>query len=349
VDEVPTTALVARNSDIIEAMKIRILLPLIISLLCFSIEAKDLKILILDSQSGEPYNTLRSHLLKSLNRLGYKQGKNLRVEHHAIGNYKGMVKNIWKLEYQKNYDVVVVSGTIATVGMKEAAFKSKQKVIFMAPTDPVGIGVISNFTEGPASNFTGVCYPVKAYQKLKFLKRVFPKLKKIGYIYTSMPQSISYLNWLKKAIKSPEFKGIELITRQVPFVKSDKGHIRMARIAKKYVQELDSSVDLFLSPTDQMGTQRPFAEMVYQTASKPLVGVGRKDVMKNWGATMSIYSLLENIAYEAAVMIDKVNKGVPLWKIKPKWPKTGIAFDQAKMKKFKVKIPKSIKKYELRQ
>ncbi len=330
-------------------MHLKIIFALNLLLFNFLSFARPLKILVLDSQKGEPYNTLRSYLMDSLKNRGYVKGKNLKVSHHAIGNFKGMAKNIWKLEEKNNYDVVVVSGTIATVGMKEVALKSKQKFVFMAPTDPVGIGVINSFKEFPANNFTGVCYPVKAYDKLRFLKTMFPKLKKIGYIYTSMPQSISYLKWLKTALKMPEFKGIELILRQVPFIKSDKGHIRMSRLAQSYVKELDNEVDLFLSPTDQMGTQKPFAEIVYATATKPLVGVGRKDVMDNWGATMSIFSSLHNIAAEAAAMIDKIFKGAPLKTIKPKWPKTGIAFDDEKMKKFKISIPAEISKFELRK
>lgn len=314
-----------------------------------TVEARPLKVLILDSQSGEPYNTLRRSLLNSLVNIGYKEGTNLIVKNHVIGNFKGMVKNIWKLEKKNNYHVVVVSGTIATVGMKEAALNSKQNVIFMAPTDPVGIGVINNFEEFPFSNFTGVCYPVKVYEKLKFLKSMFPRLKNIGYIYTSMPQSLSYLDWLKKALKAPAFSDLKLILRQVPFVKSDNGHVRMSQIAKEYVKELDSRVDIFLSPTDQMGTQRPFAEVVYSNATKPLVGVGRKDVMENWGATMSVFSSLENIAFEVATMIDLIYKGTPIKKIKPKWPKTGIAFDSQKLKEFGVKIPKNISNYEVRK
>ena len=219
-----------------------------------------------------------------------------------------MEKNrIWKKEKKNKYDVVFVNGTVAVMGFKKRAFDDKQnKFVFGSITDPVGVGVIDDFENPPKSNFTGIFYPVKVEERLRFTKKIIPNARKIGFIFADMPQSHSYVEWIKKALKQDEFKNLTIYYKSVDFVKSEGGHKRMTKIATKYVKELDSQVDLFISPNDQMGVQSPFAEMVYKTATKPLLGLGRKDVMDGWGATMSIYPDLKGAGKQIAHMIEQL-------------------------------------------
>lgn len=105
-------------------------------------------------------------------------------------------------------------------------------------------------------------------------------------------------------------------------------------------------MDVFLSPNDQMGVQEPFAKMVWQTASKPLIGLGSRDVMLGWGATASIYPSHESMGIQSANMIIKIFKGIDIKEIPTEWPKeNGFAFDLKKVKKFGLSIP--VKFFEL--
>lgn len=301
--------------------------------------SKPIKLLIMDSQSGEPYKTIRKHLYMSLAKQGYVKGVNLEVFEFSIGNREGLVKRL-KEQYieKKKIEYVYVSGTLATMGAKKYLMNTSAKVIFAAPTDPVGIGVIKDFDSPPAFNFSGICYPVAVDKRIEFLRKVLPRLKTIGYVYTEMPQSLSYLAWLKKVMKRKEFTDIKLELRSVPFIKSNGGQKRMTQLAVKHIKELDPIVDVFLSPNDQMGTQPEFAKMVSENATKPLVGVGRKDVVERWGATVSIFPDLKNISEVAASMLVRLFKGEKISSIMPKWPSSGVALNQKLAKKHKLII-----------
>ncbi|SLM31391.1 ABC-type uncharacterized transport system periplasmic component-like protein (fragment) [Desulfamplus magnetovallimortis] len=215
---------------------------------------KQSTLLIIDSQESEPYSSVREAMLLELSSLGYIEGKNLKTKYYSLGNYDGRSKSIWNvLEKKNSYDVIFLNGTIAVASFKELALDDQNKFVFASITDPVGVGVIEDFQNPPKHNFTGICYPVKVEDRLKFIQKVLPTAKTIGLIHADMPQSQSYKNWIEETLKKPEFQTLKVIFRDVEFVKSDGGHKRMTMLAKKHVEELDSQVDVFLSPNDQMG------------------------------------------------------------------------------------------------
>lgn len=298
------------------------------------------RILIVDSQKGEPYESVRKSMLEELDRLGYKPGKNLSVKHYSIGNKEGATRSIWDSESHLSYDVIFLNGTVAAEGFKKLAFGNmKYKFVFGAVTDPVGEGLIDKFDAPPKANFTGVGYPVKIEERLRFIRQVMPAARKIALIDADMPQSRSYRKWVEEALKLPEFKDLQVIFRSVEFVRSEEGHRRMTELAKRHVLELDAQVDAYMTPNDQMGVQQPFAEMVYKTGTKPLVAVSKKEVTDGWGATMAYYPDQEASGRMIAGMIKLLFEGQPMQAIPPRWPQGGYAFDLNKARKFKLNIP----------
>lgn len=298
------------------------------------------QLLIIDSQRGEPYSTIRQTIISDLRSYGYNDGFTLIIKYYSLANRINAANLVWRLEKNNKYDAIFINGTIAAIGLKPFLINdNRQKVIFGAVTDPIEIGLITSFNSAPKYNITGISYPVRVHDRLRFLRQVMPKAKIIGLVYADMPQSISYLNWIKRALKKQEFSSLKIITRKIQLVKGDYGHIRMAHLARKYILEIDNKVDIFMSPNDQMGSQRPFAEIVYKNATKPLLGLGKKDVTQNWGATMSIYPDLNRAGKDLAKMLKDVFEGKDIKTIYPRWPKNGIAFDLKKAKQFKIKIP----------
>lgn len=297
--------------------------------------AKDL--VVIDSEQGEPYRTVRSALFDALAANGYQEGKNLNVHYASLDNYAGRAGNLWNVGKLSQHKLFLIGGTVAAEAFKNLAFEDGQhSFIFYAVSDPVGMGLIGDFKHLPKANFTGVSYPVPVRERLRFVKRLFPKAHRIGFIYADMPQSRSYRHWLEQALRSDEeFKDMSVQFRMVPFVHSEGGHIRMARLAQRYVMELDGQVDVFLSPNDQMGVQRPFAEMVFQYASKPLIGIGLKEVVEDWGATATITPSLTVLGQQAAAMVKQSLDGAPLALIPPEQPKAfNIAIDVKKARLF---------------
>ncbi len=300
------------------------------------------KLLIVDSQEGNPYDQVRSALLKNLAEQGYVEGKNLEVTMYFIGNDLQEGEKILQSEKDKQYNVIFVGGTVATIAAKNVLLGDKaQNVVFASPTDPVGIGVIKDFDSKPFSNFTGVCYPVPVESRLRFLQKLMPKVKTIGLIYADMPQSISYNKWLTNEIENnPEFKDLKIIFRKVPLITGEDGDATMANLAINHVKELDSQVDVFIKPCDQMGTRKQLSTAVYTTATKPLIGLVRDDVMDHWGATATMYPSHESIGKQAAVMVVSIFEGKNSSDIIPEWPKGfGLAFDMNKTQEFGIDVP----------
>jgi len=303
--------------------------------------SKTFKLLILDSQKGNPYDEVRSALLTSLAGFGYTEGKNLKTTVMFSGNDLKVGERILKDEVKNDYDVIFVGGTAATIAAKNTLYGKAQRVVFGSPTDPVGIGVIKDFHSRPSANFTGVCYPVPVRSRLKFLRRLMPKARTFGMVYVDMPQSHSYNRWIENLLKSDrEFKDITFIYRSVPLVTGENGDRAMALQAKKYLAELDAKVDAYVKPCDQMGTRSNFSEIVFSTSQKPLIGLVKDDVMGNWGATATIFPSHESIGHQAARMIKMLFEGKQVGDIVPEWPhQYGVAVDLKKAKRFGMEIP----------
>lgn len=299
------------------------------------------KLLILDSQKGNPYDEVRASLLTSLANYGYTEGKNLKTTIMFSGNDIKAGEGILNDELKNSYDLIFVGGTAATLSAKNVLYGKTERVVFASPTDPVGIGVINNFTSKPVANFTGVCYPVPVKTRLKFLKRLMPKARTFGLIYADMPQSHSYNRWIENLLKNdPEFKDIRILFRPVPLVTGEDGDKAMAVSSRKHIHELDSKVDAYIKPCDQMGTRRNFSEVVYKTSKKPLIGLVKDDVMEKWGATATIYPSHASIGKQAARMIKELFEGKKIGDIMPEWPhKYGFAVDLQKAKKFGIDVP----------
>ncbi|MCX8043651.1 MAG: hypothetical protein N3B18_05920 [Desulfobacterota bacterium] len=306
-----------------------------------TIKQKSYTLLMLLSQSGNPYDEISDALINKLKEYGYETGNNLFIRILASGNDIKEGERILKSELKNEYDVIFVGGTAATISAKNVLYGSKQKVVFGGPTDPIGIGVIKDFESNPEANFTGVCYPVPVKARLRFVKQLMPHVKTLGLIYADMPQSHSYNRWIKELLeKDPEFKDIKVIFQPVPLVTGEEGDKAMAHAAINYIKELDSKVDAFIKPCDQMGTRRHYSAVVYQYATKPLIGITKDDVMDNWGATATMYPSHKSIGVQAARMIKELFEGKPVSAIIPEWPKEfGLAFDLTKAKRFGVTVP----------
>ena len=98
-------------------------------------------------------------------------------------------------------------------------------------------------------------------------------------------------------------------------------------------------MDVFISPNEQMGVQRPFVDMMARYAAKPLVGIGKREVTERWGATMSIFPCMQSAGRIAAEMIAKLHLGSDIQSLPPVYPDCGVAYDMARVRRFKVHLP----------
>lgn len=306
------------------------------------------KILLIASESGEPYQSVIDSFTSQLAQTGYVKDRNLEIRQYSIDHYEGRAKRILQDGADRKYDLTVVLGTVATKALKKLILGDPQyeKVVFSTVTDPVGLGVVEDFKNPPKYNFTGVAYPVPVRKRFDFIRRLMPKARKIGLIYADMPQSHSYNKWVKDFLAGdPEYKDYEILFREVPFAKGEGGKIRMSRESEKFIRELDPKVDLFLSANDQLALQPFFPKLVYDIATKPLVGVGGPDVTERRGATASIFPTSEGLGRQTAKIVKRLLDGASIKEVVPEEANEfGIAFDMEKVRKFSITVPEDLLK-----
>ncbi|MFO7819386.1 MAG: ABC transporter substrate binding protein [Halanaerobacter sp.] len=319
---------------------------LLLSLISNPAAAEKKQMLLLDAQTIEPYQSLRESMFAELAKLGYQRDDNLIVDYEVVGNYAGRGYNILKYKQDKDYDVIVLNGTFA--GLSAVEFMEREdvnpnnyKFIFGSVTDPVGVGMVEELGTPTTTNFTGVAFPVSVAKRLRFIQKIFGKDLTVGFIYTNMSQSRSYNQWLRAELKKEEFQGLDFIFKEIEFVQSNQGTERMVEIAKEHVKELDNKVDIFVSASDQLGSSAQFSKMVYQTASKPLVGIAKEE-----GVTMSLATDQQKNGKQVAQMIKRVFTGEEIKDIIPQKSEATVYFDWAKVKEFKIDIPPELKDTE---
>ena len=304
--------------------------------------------MIILSEHGEPYQSALDCTLAELSAMGYVKDKDVTFTTYSLDNYKGRAVNILRRESQTPFDLIVVYGTVGMMALKAIIFDDPRypKIVFSCITDPVGAGVVADFSSPPAHNFTGVAYPVPVHERLAFIRKVMPEARTIGLIFADMPQSHSYNQWLLDALNSDSrFAGYRILFRSVPFVESKGGKIRMAERSIRYIKALDPHVDLFLSANDQLASQPFFPRNVQDHATKPLVGINREDVMGRRGATMAIFPTAEGLGRQTAAMIQKLLAGALVRDVIPEKPvEFGVAFDMDKVRQFHLHIPETLLK-----
>ncbi len=313
----------------------------------FADPAYQKRIIIIDSQTGAPYQAVRESMLAELGRKGYTKENGFISEYYSLSHYHGAAKSLWLHRMKKvHYDAIFLNGTLAVSSFKEIAWNDPEYgFVYASVTDPLGLGLVESYDTPPTGNFTGIAFHVPVNIRMNFVRQLIPEVKNIGLVYADMPQSHSYRKWIEELLQSAEWEGINFHFRKVDFIPSDGGHHRMAQIAKKHIKELDPLVDLFLSPNDQMGAQSPFAKNVFKIATKPLIGLGHDDVSRGWGATASIYPDEIAIGIQAAQMIERIFKGDTIATIYPSRPANyGVVIDKTKAEKFGIKLSPQLMK-----
>lgn len=298
-------------------------------------------ILILDSQSGEPYDTARIAMLDELSKRGFNEGDNLKITRYDVQNKEGLAKRWLRVEGPKKYDVIFVNGTIATLAAMKWGYGSEQKFVFVSVTDPVAIGVISELGKPPFDNFTGVPYGVPPIERLRFLRKVLPQAKTIGLIYTDMPQSVNYIHRIKILLRQPEFHGLNVVSHMIPFINTDKGHIRMAQVTSRVAKQMAPQVDVFITPSDQFGIRQEYAAAIRSATSKPLMGLSRNEVEK-WGAHFALYPQQKLAGQKAGKMIAQLFKGAPFRQQIPDYALGERAINLSSSEQIAMQVPSAL-------
>ena len=236
----------------------------------------------------------REGFVDELAKQGYVEGKNIEID---LQNAQGEQRNLKTISQQlaESSDVVLA---IATPSAQSLANTTQTTpVIFSAVTDPVSAKLVES-REHPGGNVTGTSDQSSdaISTQINLIKKVLPKAKTIGILYTqSEPNSVVQKDEAKRLL---EEKGFIVVEKTI----LDSNNVKVA------AESLMAEVDMVFVPTDNIISST--METVKQVSIKHKVPVfGGSTEMIAVGGLYNYGTNYEELGRQTARMLVRVLKG----------------------------------------
>jgi len=236
----------------------------------------------------------REGFVDELAKQGYVEGKNIEID---LQNAQGEQRNLKTISQQlaESSDVVLA---IATPSAQSLANTTQTTpVIFSAVTDPVSAKLVES-REHPGGNVTGTSDQSSdaISTQINLIKKVLPKAKTIGILYTqSEPNSVVQKDEAKRIL---EEKGFTVVEKTI----LDSNNVKAA------AESLMAEVDMVFVPTDNIISST--METVKQVSIKHKVPVfGGSTEMVAVGGLYNYGTNYEELGRQTARMLVRVLKG----------------------------------------
>ena len=236
----------------------------------------------------------REGFVDELAKQGYVEGKNIEID---LQNAQGEQRNLKTISQQlaESSDVVLA---IATPSAQSLANTTQTTpVIFSAVTDPVSAKLVES-REHPGGNVTGTSDQSSdaISTQINLIKKVLPKAKTIGILYTqSEPNSVVQKDEAKRIL---EEKGFTVVEKTI----LDSNNVKAA------AESLMAEVDMVFVPTDNIISST--METVKQISIKHKVPVfGGSTEMVVVGGLYNYGTNYEELGRQTARMLVRVLKG----------------------------------------
>ena len=236
----------------------------------------------------------REGFVDELAKQGYVEGKNIEID---LQNAQGEQRNLKTISQQlaESSDVVLA---IATPSAQSLANTTQTTpVIFSAVTDPVSAKLVES-REHPGGNVTGTSDQSSdaISTQINLIKKVLPKAKTIGILYTqSEPNSVVQKDEAKRLL---EEKGFTVVEKTI----LDSNNV------KATAESLMAEVDMVFVPTDNIISST--METVKQVSIKHKVPVfGGSTEMIAVGGLYNYGTNYEELGRQTARMLIRVLKG----------------------------------------
>ena len=236
----------------------------------------------------------REGFVDELAKQGYVEGKNIEID---LQNAQGEQRNLKTISQQlaESSDVVLA---IATPSAQSLANTTQTTpVIFSAVTDPVSAKLVES-REHPGGNVTGTSDQSSdaISTQINLIKKVLPKAKTIGILYTQSEQnSVVQKDEAKRLL---EEKGFTVVEKTI----LDSNNVKAA------AESLMAEVDMVFVPTDNIISST--METVKQVSIKHKVPVfGGSTEMVAVGGLYNYGTNYEELGRQTARMLIRVLKG----------------------------------------
>ena len=236
----------------------------------------------------------REGFVDELAKQGYVEGENIEID---LQNAQGEQRNLKTISQQlAEYSDVVLA--IATPSAQSLANTTQTTpVIFSAVTDPVSAKLVES-REHPGGNVTGTSDQSSdaISTQINLIKKVLPKAKTIGILYTqSEPNSVVQKDEAKRLL---EEKGFTVVEKTI----LDSNNVKAA------AESLMAEVDMVFVPTDNIISST--METVKQVSIKHKVPVfGGSTEMVAVGGLYNYGTNYEELGRQTARMLVRILKG----------------------------------------
>ena len=236
----------------------------------------------------------REGFVDELAKQGYIEGKNIEID---LQNAQGEQRNLKTISQQlaESSDVVLAIATPSAQSLANTTHTTP--VIFSAVTDPVSAKLVES-REHPGGNVTGTSDQSSdaISTQINLIKKVLPKAKTIGILYTqSEPNSVVQKDEAKRLL---EEKGFTVVEKTI----LDSNNVKAA------AESLMEEVDMVFVPTDNIISST--METVKQVSIKHKVPVfGGSTEMIAVGGLYNYGTNYEELGRQTARMLIRVLKG----------------------------------------
>ena len=236
----------------------------------------------------------REGFVDELAKQGYVEGKNIEID---LQNAQGEQRNLKTISQQlaESSDVVLAIATPSAQSLTNTT--QTTPVIFSAVTDPVSAKLVES-REHPGGNVTGTSDQSSdaISTQINLIKKVLPKAKTIGILYTqSEPNSVVQKDEAKRLL---EEKGFTVVEKTI----LDSNNVKAA------AESLMAEVDMVFVPTDNIISST--METVKQVSIKHKVPVfGGSTEMIAVGGLYNYGTNYEELGRQTARMLVRVLKG----------------------------------------
>ena len=289
---------------------------------------KEVKVGVLQLLSHPALDQIYKGLEDGLAKEGYKVGENLKIDlQNAQGDQSNLASMGQKLVTDNN-DILVGITTPATLSLSNA---TKDKPIIMAGiTYPVEAGLIKS-EDKPGNNITGVSDRTPIKQQLEIMKKVLPKMKKVGILYTaSEDNSVKQAQETEKLAKE---LGLEVKVSSIANTND----------IQQVTESLASETDAIFVPIDNT-IASAMSTVVKVTDAKKIPVFPSADTMVADGGVLGIGVDQYQIGVETAKVVAKVLKGEDTKNMPIVLANEGVIYlNEAKAKQLGIEIPNEVK------
>ncbi|VSG55209.1 ABC transporter substrate-binding protein [Streptococcus pneumoniae] len=180
----------------------------------------------------------REEFVDELAKQGYVEGENIEID---LQNAQGEQRNLKTISQQLAESSDVVLAIARPSAQSLANTTQTTPVIFSAVTDPVSAKLVES-REHPGGNVTGTSDQSSdaISTQINLIKKVLPKAKTIGILYTqSEPNSVVQKDEAKRLLKE---KGFTVVEKTI----LDSNNVKAA------AESLMAEVDMVFVPTDNI-------------------------------------------------------------------------------------------------